>query len=95
MQKQQESLAILNQDGDVLEGWLQELEKPQLGTNYVLMGDGIEAFLKLKEGSDINLREFHWRRVQVTGEEQMVDHEVAPEYRGVPLIVIDKIRMTR
>lgn len=92
---QEEAVELLDEVGDERVGWLQELEKPQLGTRYVLIGDGVEAFLKLPEDSEINLREFHWRRVRVQGTQQVVDHEVAPEYRGVPLILVESVRMAR
>jgi uncharacterized protein YraI len=93
--EQEEGVGLLDEVGGERVGWLQELEKPELGTRYVLIGDGVEAFLKLPPGSDIDLGEFHWRRVRVQGTPQTVDHEVAPEYRGVPLILVESVRMAR
>ena len=73
-------------------GWLQDLEVPSIGVKFAVLGDnGISAFVKVKAGAAVDLKSLHWKRVRVDGETQIVDHEVDPQYKGIPLIIIDKI----
>ena len=73
-------------------GWLQDLEVPSIGVKYAILGDnGITAFVKVKDGVSLDLKALHWKRVRADGETQIVDHEVDPQYKGIPLIIIEKL----
>ncbi len=86
---------MIGMDGTV-KGWLEPVDEAGIGASYAITGDhGMEAFVKVRADSDINLKDLHWRSVIVKGEVQIVSHEVSEEYRGVPLILIDEIRLAR
>lgn len=75
-------------------GWLESKEIESIGVSYVILGDsGIAAFIKLQAGSRIDLKTMHWRRVIASGETQIVDHLVSEEYKGIPLLILEKIHL--
>ena len=77
-------------------GWLQDLEVQSIGVEYVILGDdGISAFIKLKDGVNVNLKDLHWQRVHVNGETQIVDHEVEAQYKGIPLIIVSELKVLK
>lgn len=85
-------IAMIAKTDKGIVGWLQDLEVPSIGVKFAILGDnGISAFVKVKAGAAVDLKSLHWKRVRIDGETQIVDHEVDPQYKGIPLIIIDKI----
>ena len=87
-------IRVINKKGVV--GWLQKMEVPSIGVDYAILGDnGISAFIKLADGVEIDLNKLHWKRVRADGDKQIVDHEVDPQYKGIPLIIVKSLELVK
>jgi hypothetical protein len=84
-----------SQGGATVEGWLEQRDYSQVGTGHVLIdsSSNVAAFVKVREGANIQLSEYFWRWVEVKGSRHSVDQSLHDLGRDVPLIIVDEVTL--
>jgi uncharacterized protein YgiM (DUF1202 family) len=72
-----------------IEGWLEQREVPEIGVGHVLIdaNSNVVAYVKVKDGKNVQLSEYFWRLVSVSGD------RISSNNGEIPIIMADNISM--